>query len=285
MLLTMFFLMKFISPNFSDLMEPNITIKQFPDGDNYIKLPETKEKQVTLFHRLWPNQDNALLQAFLMLSTLKKSRVKTTLVSPYLPYARQDKIFKQGEALSSEEVCKLLAYCGTDKLITLDCHFLKKQGDFEYGNLNIKNISMADKLISYTKSKINNEPLEILSPDLGASYMVPGGDKKSMKKIRGEYVEGEEAYRKIEKVENKVDVNDKNVLILDDMIASGGTMIRAIENVKNGGAKKVLCAATHGFFLKGSLEKLNGLCDEVFVTDSIATEVSKIKIIDVLKDF
>jgi ribose-phosphate pyrophosphokinase len=90
-------------------------------------------------------------------------------------------------------------------------------------------------------------------------------------------VEGGEAYRKIETVEMEGNVKGKSVLIIDDMISTGGTMLKAVENVKKGGAKKVICAATHGFFLKGSLGKLKE-CGEVFVTDSIRTEVSGISI-------
>ena len=60
-----------------------------------------------------------------------------------------------------------------------------------------------------------------------------------MEKVRGEYVEGEETYRKIEEVKGDFDVEGKNVLILDDMISTGGTMLRAVDNIKKGGAKKV----------------------------------------------
>lgn len=126
--------------------------------------------------------------------------------------------------------------------------------------------------------------IEVISPDVGASYLVEAYGGKSMQKVRGGYAEGKEAYRKIEKLERGFEVKGKNVLILDDMISTGGTMIRAVENVKKGGAKKVLCAATHGFFLKGSLERLRSLCDGVFVTNSIPGPASEVDFMPVLKE-
>ncbi|MBN1169788.1 ribose-phosphate pyrophosphokinase, partial [Candidatus Micrarchaeota archaeon] len=74
------------------------------------------------------------------------------------------------------------------------------------------------------------------------------------------------------------DVKGMNVLIIDDMISTGGTMIRGVENVKKGGAKKILCAATHGFFLKESLGRLRAVADDVFTTNSIPNEAARIDI-------
>lgn len=279
--------MMLTSPNFSDILKPDIEFKTFPDNDNYVRIPETgklKGREVMLLHRLYPEQDKAVFQALLMLDVLKKAGAKPVLVAPYLPYSRQDKTFLEGEALSAEVLCRMLKSAGAEKLVTLDCHFLKKEGRAEYGGLTIENISMGKKLIEHAKKKVDGERLEIISPDVGAKYLVEGYGGKSMEKVRGGYVQGSEAYRKIEKVELDFDVKGSNVLILDDMISTGGTMFKAIENVKKGGAKKVLCAATHGFFLKGSLEKLKGMCDSVFVTNSIPSQVSEVDFMAVLKE-
>lgn len=278
--------MNLISPNFSDVMEPNIEIKAFPDGDSYVRienLSACKGKEVRLFHRLYPDQNSSIFIALLMLDTLKRAGAKTTLVSPYLPYSRQDKTFKEGEALSAEALCSMLAHAGAEKLVTLDCHFLKKEGEFEYGGLKIKNISANRLLVEHAKSKLGEE-LEIISPDEGANYLVTAFGGKSMKKLRGEYEEGKVAHRKIEKMEREFDVEGKNVLIIDDMISTGGTMIKAIGNVRNGGAKKVLCAATHGFFMKGSLEKLRDVSDGVFTTDSIQNDAAEVSFMPLLKE-
>ena len=274
------------SPNFSDMMKPNIEIKAFPDGDTYVRienLSACKGKEVRLFHRLYPDQNSNIFTALLMLDTLKRAGASTTLVSPYLPYSRQDKTFKEGEALSAEALCSMLAHAGAKELVTIDCHFLKKEGEFECGGLKIKNISANKLLVEHAKSKLEGEELEIISPDQGASYLVSAFGGKSMKKIRGEYEKGKEAHRKIEKMERDFDVEGKNILIIDDMISTGGTMIKAVGNVRNGKAKKVLCAATHGFFMKGSLEKLKDITDGVFTTNSIPNPAAEVNISPLLK--
>ncbi len=273
--------MRLVSPNFSDLFEPNIEMKKFPDGDNYVCLPALEGNKATIFHRLYPGQDSALVQAFLILDTLKRKNISATLVSPYLPYARQDKIFKGGEALSSEAICRLLSAAGAGRLVTIDCHFMKKEGDFSYGGLKITNLSAKNLLVGHAKKLVGE--IEVISPDMGANYLVAEFGGKSMKKTRGEYEKTGAAYRKIEKIEMDFDVSGRNVLILDDMVSTGGTMIKAVENVRKGGAKKVLCAATHGFFLKDSLERLKAACDHIFVTDSIPSPVSSVSISGLLE--
>ncbi len=278
--------MRFVSPNFSDLLEPNIEMKTFPDGDDYVLLPGIKKEDSTLFHRLYPNQDNALIQAVLMLDTLKRAGAPTTFVSPYLPYSRQDKTFKEGEALSAEIVCNILVNAGAKKLVTIDCHFLKKEGTFTYGGLEIENISANKLLIEHAMAKLQKAgEIEVIGPDVGARYLVEEFGGKSMEKKRGEYQEGGEAYRKIESIERTFEVKGKNILILDDMISTGGTMIKAVENVKKGGAEKVFCAATHGFFLKNSLEKLKGVCNGVFVTNSIPSKASEVSIAPLIEKY
>ncbi|MFA5412282.1 MAG: ribose-phosphate diphosphokinase [Candidatus Micrarchaeia archaeon] len=269
--------MRFVSPNCSDLYPPNIEMKQFPDGDDYVRLIDLKaDGPVFLLHRLYPDQDKALMQAVLMLKTLKEKGYRTALVAPYLPYSRQDKIFKEDEAKSAEYVCEMLKWAGADRLITFDCHFMKKAGEAEYGGLKIASLSMGAELIEKAKEKFGGG-FEVVSPDLGASYLVERSGGKSMEKVRGEYVEGGEAYRKIEGMKADFEIKGKDVLILDDMISTGSTMIRAAETLKRKGAKRIAFAATHGFFLKDSLQTLRALGD-VFVSDSIQSPVSEVSI-------
>jgi ribose-phosphate pyrophosphokinase len=273
------------SPNCADLMKPDIETRAFPDGDGYIRIPgigEMKGKEVRVLHRLYPEQDKCIFQAMLILDTLRRAGAKPVLISPYLPYSRQDKTFLEGEALSAEVLCRMLKTAGAERLVTLDCHFLKKEGRMQYGGLDIENVSMGEALIGHAR-KLLKEDVEVISPDEGAGYLVENHGGRSMHKVRGEYVQGSEAYRKIDKLERGFDVEGKNILVLDDMISTGGTMIRAVENVKKGGAKKVLCAATHGFFLKDSLQKLRACCDGVFTTNSMASKAAEVDFMGVLK--
>lgn len=273
--------MYLISPNCQDIGKPNIEFKTFPDGDSYVRIENIKECQgedVTLIHRLYPDQNTSIFNALLLLDTLKRVGARVTFVAPYLPYSRQDKTFLDGEALSAQVLCGLLANAGVRKFITIDCHFLKKEGKFEYSGLKIENVSANKLLVEHARKKVSLEPLEVISPDQGANYLVSEFGGKSMDKERGEYQKGESAYREIKSMEMDFEVEGKNILILDDMISTGSTMVKAIENVKKGGAKKIFCAATHGFFMKGSFDKLRLMCDGLFTTNTIANLASEVDI-------
>jgi ribose-phosphate pyrophosphokinase len=107
---------------------------------------------------------------------------------------------------------------------------------------------------------------------------------KSMKKERGDYSTGETAYREIKDMGADFEMKGRDVVIIDDMVAGGGTMIKAVGVAKAGGAKRILCCATHGLFLNGAIAKIREAgAEEVFASDSIACSVCEVKIADALK--
>ena len=283
--------MLLVSPNCNDIMKPNIEWKEFPDGDAYIRIPGIKSCQgenITLIHRLYPNQNSAIFTLLMTLDTLRRTGAHTTVISPYFPYSRQDKTFLEGEALSAQLLCRLLSQNGAVRLITLDCHFLKKPGEMEYAGLKITNITANQHLIRYAIKKFGIDKPEIISPDQGANYLVSEFGGKSMSKVRGNYNDDDsktQTYRQIKTLKMDFDVKGRNVIIIDDIIATGSTMIKAVENVKKGGAKKVICLATHGIFLNNSLEKLNSICDGIATTDSIPNPVATVPIKDIFAEF
>ncbi len=272
---------KIVSTNFSDLLVPNVEIKEFPDGDSYIRIPDVKSfagKDVIVYHRLYPSQNTSLIQAVFLAHALKEAK-SIELVTPYIPYSRQDKIWFEGEIKSAEITIGILKNAGYSRITSFDCHFLKKAGDIEYGGMKIRNITLSNLLISHAKTRLGND-FEIISPDAGANYMSNG---KSMNKMRGDYEKGNIIYRNIEKMEIGFDVGGKDILIIDDMISTGSTMTKAIENLRKNGAGKIAIAATHGFFINDSLKKLGQLSDYIFVSNTIPSSVSEVNFMNVLK--
>lgn len=273
---------KIVSPTFSDLLAPNVETKRFPDADTYVRVPHAKTmdgKDVAVYHRLYPNQNTSLIEAVFIAQALKGAK-SIRLVAPYIPYSRQDKIWLEGEVKSAEIVMGLLKAAGYSSVTTFDCHFLKKEGEFEYGGMKIRNLTLSRLLIEHAKIRLG-EDFEVISPDAGANYMSNG---KSMRKVRGEYGEGHIVYRDIKKMEIDFDVGGKNILIIDDMIATGSTMVKAIENLRKNGAGKIALAATHGFFLKDSLKRLGQLSDYIFTSNTIPSGASEVNFMDALKE-
>jgi ribose-phosphate pyrophosphokinase len=265
-------------------MEPNLEIGKFPDGDSHVRILDLEKyrgAEVTLYHRLYPKQNTSLVVLLLILDTLKEIDAKVSVVAPYLPYARQDKTKLNGEVGSAKAVCNLLARAGAQKLYTFDCHFLNAEGEHKFGELNIHNTSMAKALAEKAKEHFK-EPFEVVVPDAGAQYLVKDLGGKAFKKVRKEYDGNKIAYREVESLEGDFEIEDKNFLILDDMISTGSTMVTAIQKLKESGAKKICCGTTHGLFLYNCLDKLKKFTDCVFSTDTISSPQSTVTIKDKL---
>ncbi len=274
---------RLITPYCQDFGKPNIIIRQFPDNESHVLIPNIKNlknKKVIVFNRLYPEPDKRIFELVLILSRLKKVTKNVELFVPYLPYARQDRENKIGEAVSADVLCGLLKYFGVKKLITYDCHFLTKPGNFTRNGLMIENKSAGHKLFSYAKKYFaeenTKEKFTVISPDEGSSYFIEnakGHVGHSLKKVRHESktVEKTSIYADIHTMEGEIDVKGKNVCILDDMISTGGTIIRAIEHLKSRGAKKIIVGATHVIFAGEKIAEkiIKASCDKIFVTNSI----------------
>ena len=260
--------------------KPNVVIKHFPDAESYVLIPKIealKNKEVTIYHRLYPEPDKRIFELLLILSRVKKETKHIELFIPYLPYARQDRENKKGEVVSADVLCGILKSSGVKKLITYDCHFLPRPGEFSRAGLQIENISAGKQLFSYAKKYFNKDKFIVISPDEGSSYFIEnaqGCEGHSLTKVRHESkATGENTgiHADIHKIEGEVDVENKNVCILDDIISTGGTIVRAIEHLKSRGAKKIIVGATHGVFAGEKIAEkiLRASCDKIFVTNAI----------------
>lgn len=268
---------KLITPYSSDSGKPNIVIKHFPDTESYVRIPQIetlKNEKVVIHHRLYPEPDKRIFEIFLILSRLKRETRQIDLVIPYLPYARQDRENKTGEAVSADVLCGMLKSLGVKKLITYDCHFLPKPGIFKRCGLVIENRSAGKKLLSYAKKYFGKEKFIVISPDEGSSYFIENAQGHSLKKTRKESTgtgTSTGIHAEVHKIEGEVDVEDKNVCILDDIISTGGTIVRAIEHLKSRGAKKIIVGATHGVFAGENIAEkiLRNNCSQLFTTNAI----------------
>jgi len=278
-----------VSQNASYLFPATIELRSFPDKESHVlirDLESCRGQDVQVLHRCYPKQDSSLLQLFLIGKTLGKVANRMEAVIPYLPYARQDKIWKPGEALSAEAICEMVKAAGFSSIATFDCHFVKKTGEVEYGGIRIRNFTLSEDLVAYFKAK---KPQAVfISPDQGAKYLVDGLGGAAMVKKRGEYSNHKKrAVRQVESLElnGNLDLKGKDVVILDDMIAGGGTMIRAVRAVLALGAASVCCGCTHGLFLGDAYTKLQEAgAEEIVASNTIASEASKLDILGPLKN-
>ncbi len=277
-----------VSPNCSDLGDPNFEVKRFPDGENYVRIPQIKElkdKHVVILHRIYPNQNRKILQLLQAVYTARPVASKITAIVPYLSYARQDEARMEGEAITADMLCSMSVNAGMDELVTFDCHFIQKgPGHHTHAGLKIDHRSIMPELLEVVRKKVD-DPV-IVSPGTGSASLVKKEGGIIMEKVREEYTGGEIIMRATQEEKLEVDLTGRDVILLDDMIAVGDTMIAAARSCKKAGARRIVCAAVHGLLVAYAFDRIRAAgVREIMVSDSIPGPASQVSIKTGLKDY
>ncbi|MCD6263916.1 ribose-phosphate diphosphokinase [Candidatus Bathyarchaeota archaeon] len=240
----------------------------FPDGESYIRLRgSVRGEEVVIVQTTSPPQDRHLIQLFLLARTAKDyGAEKVVAVVPYLAYARQDKRFLEGEALSIDVVIRLIEASGVDALLTFDIH---SPDILERFRIPAKSLSAIPLIAEHLKAKGFKGAFS-LSPDKGAIELakmgdaVLGGGYDALEKARDRRT-GEVRTR-----EKRLPVEGRDVVIFDDMISTGGTMVLAVGLAKKCGARRVVAACTHPLLVGRAVERILGAgADEIVGTNSV----------------
>ncbi|KYK22414.1 hypothetical protein AYK24_02265 [Thermoplasmatales archaeon SG8-52-4] len=245
--------------------------KRFPDYEFYMRIEDdVSGEHVVIVQTTYP--DNNIVELFILQNAVKEAGAKEiTVVIPYFGYARQDTKFKSGEPISAKAMANLISL-NTDRVITVDPH---KEYILDFFSTPAISCSAVPELAKYLKNKDIDM---VLAPDKGALERAKQASKiikcdfDYMEKTR---IDGET----IEIKPKKLDSHNKNVAIIDDIISTGGTMAKSIQELKKYGAKNVFVACTHGLFAGDAIKKLNAAgCDEIISTDTVISEYSRVKI-------
>ena len=261
--------------------------RPFPDGESYIRITAPLKGEIAVIvQTTFPDPDKSMLQLFLMVDAAKDAGAKEVVcVVPYLAYARQDKRFLEGEALSLKTVSKLLGASGVDQLIVVDVHEEEAlEGFCDEAGVQVTNLSAMPDLAKYLKMN-GFEGAFSLSPDVGAidlaesAGMVLGGEVSFFTKERNLH-NGE-----IEMVVKDINVQGKDAVVFDDIVSSGGTTAKAVKGLKKQGASRVAAACTHGLFMGGAREKiLDAGADMLVATDTVQTSMSLVSVSRLIAD-
>ncbi|MBX5321637.1 MAG: ribose-phosphate diphosphokinase [Candidatus Bathyarchaeota archaeon] len=254
-----------------------VFFKVFPDGESYVRIEGAVEgEKAVIVQTTSPPQDIRIVQLALIADAAKRKNArKVVAVVPYLAYARQDKAFLQGEAVSIEAIARMLKAAGVDSLITVNVHEKKVLEKFPFP---AKSLSAIPLLAEYFRQKGFEEAFA-LAPDKGAiniaeeAAKVLGGECGYLEKRRDRYT----GHVTVEKKE--FNVKDKTVIIFDDIISTGGTIVAAAKILHELGAAKIYAACVHPL-LVGEAEKRIREAEvaEIVGTDSIPSQVSKVSL-------
>ena len=269
---------KKIAEDLSKLLDIDIaqaTIKRFPDGELYLRIIDNIDNEdIILIQNTYP--DANIIELLLLQDAIKNENARRLItVIPYYGYARQDKIFEKGEIISAKTLARLISF-NSDEIITIDPH---KEHILSFFTVPAFSCSAITEIANYLKLK--NLDL-ILAPDKGALDRVR--EAANLIDCEYDYMEKKrvDSY-KIEIKPKNLDVKNRNVAIIDDIISTGGTMAKSIKELKKQGANKVYIACTHGLFIGEAINKLiSAKCDEIISTDTILSRYSKIRISDAI---
>jgi ribose-phosphate pyrophosphokinase len=261
----------------------SVAFKNFPDGESYIRLEgNVQNEDVAVLQTTSPPQDTRLIQLALIADVAKRNGAKkVTAIVPYLAYARQDKAFLQGEAVSIQTIARMLEAAGVNSLITVNMHQEKVLAQFPFP---AKTVSAISLLAEYFKQKGHAKAFA-LAPDEGALHIVEeaktvlGGECGYLEKHRDRYT-GQVSVKK-----KKFNVKGKTVIIFDDIISTGGTIVAAANVLKELGASVVYAACVHPLLI-GDAEKriIEAGVKEIIGTDSVPSHVSKVSLAPLISE-
>jgi ribose-phosphate pyrophosphokinase len=255
----------------------SVASRVFPDGESYVRLEGNVEgEHVAIVQTTCSPQDTRLMQLAFLASAAKRSGAsKVTAVTPYLGYARQDKIFLPGETISIEIIAAMLKAAGVDALLTVNVHSEPAIAKFPFPT---KTISAIPLLAQYFVQK-GVKGAFALSPDKGAMYIaqqaqsILGGEVGHLEKHRDRYT------GQTTQDATHLNVKGKSVIILDDIISTGGTIVGAAKILREQGAAHVYTACVHGLLI-GDAEKriLDAGVEEIVASDSVPGKNSKVSL-------
>ena len=257
-------------------------LKRFPDGELYVRVGADLEGEhaVIVQSTRYPQNDNLIELSLLLDATKDLGAKRVTAVVPYLAYSRQDKRFKPGEAISIRTVCKLLERAGADDFFTVDLHQDEIIRNFSIPAHNLTAMPLLGRYIA---------GLELRDP------IILGADQGSLERARRVAAESVADYDYLEKKRitskrvvirpKRLEVSKRDIVVIDDIISTGGTIIEAAKMLKRQGARKIISACTHGVFAGNALQKiLAAKVKQVIATDTIESRASVVSSAPVIVD-
>ena len=262
------------------LIKPELT--RFPDGELYVRIDGKLEGEHAIVVQSipYPQNDN-LVELCLLLDLVKDlGASRVTGVVPYLAYARQDKRFKPGEAISVRTVCKLIERAGASDVFTVDVHEEEVMRNFAIPAYNLTAMPSIGKYLV----KLGLRDPIIIAPDQWASPLA--------KRVAVELMADHDYFEKRRMTPTQVEVRPKrlsaagrDVVIVDDIISTGGTIIEAARILKKQGSRRLYAACTHPVFAGKALKKvLAAGVRKVVATDTIEHRTSVVSVAPVIAE-
>ncbi len=261
--------------------------KKFPDGETYVRITSHVEgKKIAVIQSMaqYPNEN--LIEYFLTVNTLKDLGAKEVIgVIPYFAYARQDERFKEGEAISLKVISYLIEKAGTDAVITVDMHRHRVFDMSDIFSVPVTDLSAVSELTRYMMKYYNMGNPAVIGPDAASeawatiAAKILNTDYYILSKQRFSGTEVEVS------IKDRLNVEERDVFIVDDIISTGGTIVNAMEILKEHGAKDIYVACTHPILVMHALARIYEKGAKVVIgTDTVNSPISFVSVAPVIAE-
>ncbi len=260
----------------------NVEVGRFSDGEIRVRIDDNiRGTDVFIIQPTFPPADNLLELLIIMDACARASAKRITSVIPYYGYARQDRKDQPRVPITAKLVANLITVAGAHRVLALELHAAQIQGFFD---IQVDNLFAIPVLLEYiSDTEFTN--LTVVSPDVGGIKMGRAFAKRMNAKL-AIVDKRRTATDKSELMSIIGDVDGNDIIILDDMISTAGTITQAAEALRKAGARKIIAAATHAVLSGEAPERLErSVIEEVVVTNSVPLQnhkrCSKITVLDV----
>ncbi|HLD40737.1 MAG TPA: ribose-phosphate pyrophosphokinase [Candidatus Omnitrophota bacterium] len=249
-------------------------VGRFSEGEIRVKVEENiRGKDVFVIQPTCPPVNDNLMELLIVIDALKRASAKRiTAVVPYYGYARQDRKDQPRVPITAKLVANLITVAGANRVLTMDLHAGQIQGFFD---IPLDHLFAVGVFVDYFE-KLKLKDLVIVSPDVGGIKMARAYAKRlsaglaivDKRRISPESTEA---------VHILGDIEDKNVILVDDMVSTGSSLIEAVEILAKRGAKEIRAAITHGVLCGSAIERIDKSKNlkELLITDSIPLDDNK----------
>ncbi|MFH1856267.1 MAG: ribose-phosphate pyrophosphokinase [Candidatus Omnitrophota bacterium] len=273
--------------NYLGIKLADALVDKFSEGEIRVKINENvRGKDVFVIQSTCPPADKNLMELLIMIDALKRSSAqRITAVIPYFGYARQDRKDQPRVPITAKLVANLITTAGADRVLTMDLHAGQIQGFFD---IPVDNLYGVNIFVDYLKTKALGELL-VVSPDVGGIKMARAYAKRfgvDLAIVDKRRINDREA----EVMHIIGEVDNKNVVLVDDIVATAGTLTEAANALSQHGAKEIYASVTHPILSGPAIERLErSKLKELIVTDTVPIpeekKIDKIKVLSVDKLF
>ena len=256
--------------------------KVFPDGESKIAIKQIPKKSIVIVvQSTYPPVDSNLLELLSIVSKVQKFSSKVYAVIPYMGYARQDREFLGGEIITIGVIGRLLKGVGVKKVLTVDIHSKLALKELKISS---ENVSAMEVLVKHFQKMRIKDPL-VVSPDLGGQERA----KKFANLLKTDFIalkkHRDRRTGKVNILSGKVDVKDRDLILVDDMISTGGSIVKATEFLKKQKCKRVFVACTHALLVNNAAKRIkNAGVSKIISTNTIPGESAKVDVSRVISD-